>query len=336
MSILTANMPTLWDLQKRMDPNGEISVIAEVLNLMNEILRDMPVIEGNLETGHLTTVRTGLPTVAWRQLNYGVQPSKSTTKQVTDTCGLLEAYSVVDKELLRINRNDKKFRLSEEIAFMEAMNQAMATTLFYGNTDVNPERFLGLAPRFSSLAAASGANIIDAGGTGSDNTSIWLICWGDKTVHGIYPKGTQAGLEYEDLKQQTEKDAAGGNYEVMKSHWIWRLGLTVRDWRYIVRICNIDISDLLTAGDASDSSANILKYMIRAMNLLPAFQLGRKVFYCNNAVLTALQIKLMWKGNNFLTMSDWTNGQIQEKVLTFMGIPVRRCDAIISAESRVT
>ena len=79
MSTLTATNPTLLDVAKRVDPNGSVADIVEILNETNEILQDMTVLEANDGTGHKTTIRTGLPSSAWRKLNYGVPASKSTT-----------------------------------------------------------------------------------------------------------------------------------------------------------------------------------------------------------------------------------------------------------------
>ena len=50
--------------------------------------------------------------------------------QVTDSIGMLETYAEVDKSLADLNGNTDEFRLSEDRAFIEAMNQAMAQTLF--------------------------------------------------------------------------------------------------------------------------------------------------------------------------------------------------------------
>ena len=127
--------PTLADVIKRTEPGvnggpGKIATIVEMLTETNEILQDMTYVEGNLPTGHKTTIRTGLPSAAWRMLNYGVQPSKSDTAQITDACGMLEAYAEVDKALVELNGNAAAFRLSEDRAFLEAMNQEMASTLF--------------------------------------------------------------------------------------------------------------------------------------------------------------------------------------------------------------
>lgn len=180
---------TLADWGKRVDPNGKVDKIIELLSQTNPILQDMPFVEGNLPTGHRTTIRSGLPSATWRLLNYGVQPSKSTTVQVTDSIGMLETYAEVDKSLADLNGNTAEFRLSEDRAFIEAMNQAMAQTLFYGDSSVNPQQFMGLSSRYSSLSAGNAQNIIDAGGTGTDNTSIWLVVWGETPCMASSRKG---------------------------------------------------------------------------------------------------------------------------------------------------
>ena len=118
MSTLAVTNPTLLDVTKRLDPKGQIDTIAEMLAQTNEILLDMTFVEGNLPTGHRTTIRTGLPSATWRKLNYGVQPSKSTTVQITDNCGMLEAYSEIDKSA-DLNGNSAAFRLSKDRAFVE-------------------------------------------------------------------------------------------------------------------------------------------------------------------------------------------------------------------------
>src|SRR5688500_13356212 len=199
MATIGNNVLTLVDWAKRLDPGGKVDRIVELLAMTNPILQQMPFLEGNLPTGHRTTVRTGLPAVAWRLLNQGIQPSKSTTAQADEAIGMLEAWSETDVELAKLNGNLAEFRFSEAGAFIEALNQEMAQTIFYGNQGMAPEEFTGLAVRYSSLSAVNGQNIVNAGGVGSDNTSIWLIVWGPNTVHGIFPKGSKAGIEHNDL-----------------------------------------------------------------------------------------------------------------------------------------
>ena len=319
MSVVGDLNPTLADVAKRLDPDGKIADIVELLSETNEVLADMTFVEGNLPTGHRTTVRTGLPDATWRMLNYGVQPSKSTTKQVDDTCGMLEAYAEIDKKLADLNNNTATYRLSEDRSFLEAMNKEMADTLFFGDTTKYPERFLGLAPRFSTLtlaSAASAENVVNGGASsGTSNSSIWLVGWGQNSVHGIYPKGSKAGFQHDDLGEVTLTDAAGGRYQGYRTHYQWDLGLCVRDWRYVVRICNIP----KTIG-----TTNLIDLMIEAAELLPSLNGVRPAFYMNRTMRTNLRKQLANKSNVHLSMSEAAG----KHVVSFDEIPVRRCDAL--------
>jgi len=321
---------TYLDIMNRLGPDDKIAAIIEMLNQTNEILDDMESSEGNLVTGHKSIIRTGLPSATWRLLNYGVQPSKSQTTSVTDTTGMLEAYAEVDKELADLNGNTSSFRLSEDKAFLESMNQSMSETLFYGNTAINPERFTGLAPRYSVLSTddtESGYNVIDAGGEGTDNTSIWLVVWGPETIFGLYPKGSVAGFKHQDLGEVTLEDAAGGLYQGYRSHYQWKIGLCVRDWRYAVRIANIDWSATTTDTSAPD----LVKFMIDAIEMIPNLSMGRPVFYMRREIRTALRHQIRTDSNVNLTV-DTVAGK---RVVSFDEIPVKRVDQLIKTEARV-
>lgn len=330
MATLSANNPTLIDVASRLDPNLNVDKIVELLAATNPILNDMTFMEGNLPTGHKTTVRTGLPGVTWRKLYGGVQPSKSTTAQVTDSCGMLEAYAEVDKALADLNGNAAAFRLSEDKAFVEAMSQEMAQTLFYGNESTEPEAFTGFAPRFNSLSAQNGDNIVNASGSGSDNTSIWLVVWGPNTCHGIYPKGSTGGVQMRDLGEVTVEnvDGASGRAQMYRSHYRWDCGLTVRDWRYIVRIANIDVSDLTTVANTK----NLINWMIQAAERIPSFGAGRAAFYCNRNIREKLRLGILEKVSSNLTFESVAG----KRVMMFDEIPVVRTDALLNTESVVS
>ena len=322
---------TLLDIAKRLDPNGTTSRIIEMLNQSNEILQDMTVKEGNLPTGHRTTARTGLPEVGWKTLYKGVAPSKSITSQVDDTCGILEAYSRVDEDTLKINGNSAAYRLGEARAFLESMNQEMARSLFYENSKVNPECPHGLAVRYCTLdrdVPISG-NVIDAGGTGGELTSIWLIVWGDQTVNAIYPKGSEAGLRHKDLGMQrvTVPGSVPGTetfYLAYEDQFKWTLGFSVPDWLYAVRICNIPVGSVTSAG--------IIDLMIEAVEKVPNLNMGKGAWYMNRPMRTALRKVIKDVGNVHLSL-DQVAGK---RVLFFDELPVRRVDAIINTEDRVT
>lgn len=331
MAALQTIHPTLLDVTKRLDPNGKIDTIAEILNETNEILSDMVWVEGNLPTGHRTTVRTGLPTPTWRKLYGGVQPTKSTTAQITDSCGMLEAYAEVDKALADLNGNTAAFRLSEDRAHIEGINQEFVSTLFYGNEGTEPEAFTGFAARFNSLSAANGDQIIQSASIdGSDNASIWLIVWGQNTVHGIYPKGSVGGLKHEDKGQVTIEnvDGNGGRMEAYRSHYRWDCGLTVRDWRYIVRI-QYDQEDL-TKNAAT--GPDLVDLMSDALERVPSLTMGRPVFYANRRALSFLRRQIASKVTNSTLTMETVAGK---KVTHFDGIPVRRVDQLTNSEAAV-
>lgn len=322
--------PTLVDVTKRLDPDGAIASIGELLNETNEILDDAVFIEANQATSHRTTVRSDIPTPTWRKLNYGVKPTKSRTAQVTDTIGMMEAYAEVDKDLAMLNGNTAEFRMSEDQPHLEGMSQEMANTVFYGDTATDPEKFLGLSARYNALtinstkptATTYGEHVIGAGGTGSDVTSIWLVVWGPQTVFMTYPKGSTAGLLHEDLGEQTLFDEDGGRFQGFRTHYQWKAGMVVKDWRYVVRVANFE----------SDGSNMDYKLLIKAIDRIPNIRMGRAAFYMNRAMRTQLDIDAGEKSNVWLSLDEWAG----KPITTFRGIPCRICDAILNTETALT
>ena len=331
MATLAVTNPTLADVAKVTDPSGKIAVIVEILNETNEIIEDATWVEGNLPTGHKSSIRSGIPTPTWRKLYAGVQPTKSRSVEVVDATGNMEMYAEVDKDLADLNGNTAAWRMSEEKAFIEGMNQEFADTLIYGNEGLAPEEFTGLSARFNDITGPENAdNILDAAGTGSDNSSIWLVGWGPETVHMIYPKGSQGGLQMTDKGQVTIENADGSNgrMEAYRTHYKWQCGLVIRDWRYVVRICNIDNSDL-TKNAAT--GADLVDLMSQAIELLPNAAKGRPTFYVNRTIRSFLRRQIK-NSNNVQISMDQVAGK---RVMSFDDIPVRRCDALTSAEARI-
>jgi hypothetical protein len=338
---------TYADWAKRMDDGYRVASIIELLSQTNEILDDMLVMEGNLPTGHKTTVRTGLPQATWRLLNTGVPNAKSTTAQIVDTCGNLETYAVIDKDIADLNGNTPEFRLSEVKAFLEGMSQQIASTIIYGNQGVNPERFTGLAPRYSTKNTANSQtanNVLDSGGTSNTNTSIYINTWGNDTMHGTFPKGKITGLQHRDMGEWPVTDSAGNTYQAYRDHFKWEIGLVLRDWRYQVRIANVDVTQLTGV-----SAANLINLLVRGLYRLPtspaaatAIQtsdtpevranMGRVVIYCNRVVRTYLDLQAMNKTNVLLRMEEF-DGKV---VTTFRGQVIRTVDAILNNEAQVT
>lgn len=332
MTTLAATHPTLLDLAKRLDPNDKIDKIIELQSQMNELWADAVWIESNQMTGHRTTVRTGLPAPTWKKLYGGVQPTKTVTAQITDTIGMLAAYGEVDKDLADLNGNAAAFRFSEEQGVREGINQEASRAVFYENESTNPERITGFGPRFSTVTGVANAeNIFNDSSSDSDATSIWLVVWGPQTVHMIYPKGIRAGLAVEDKGQVTVEnvDGANGRSEMYRTYYTWKMGLCVRDWRYVVRI-QYDPDDIVANGSSGPVLAD---RMAQALRRVPSLSMGRPAFYMNRDSMDAVDLQAMHNP----TMAFKTIEDAQGKfVTTFRGVPLRRVDAITTAETSIT
>lgn len=340
MAALNSNALTLADWAKRLDPDGQVPRVAELLSQTNEILEDAVFIEGNLPTGHRLTMRTGLPAVYYRLINQGIPTSKSTTAQVDEAVGILEARSHIDVELAKLNGNTAAFRLSEDQAFIEAMNQTQASAMFYGNPGVDPRQFLGLVPRYNSLSSGNAQNVLNATGTGgATNTSVWLIVWGENTVFCPFPKGSVAGLQHQDLGEETVYDTNGNGYQALRALYQWKNGLAVKDWRYIVRIANISVTDLIAQSgtQAATATTALIKLMSRALDRVPNLGMGRAAFYANRTVYSMLRIAALDKSNQALSIEQALTQFGTPYALTrFLGVPLRKVDVLLNTETQIS
>ena len=342
MAVIGSTYISLVDVLSRTTEGKQAAAIVELLAQQNGILDDAIAVECNSGTKHVNMVRTGLPSVAWGALYKGIPQSKSTTQQVEDTTGFLEARSSVDVRLLELYGSDAgNIRLSEATSFLEAMNQEMATGLFYHNTDASPEKFKGFGARFSTLGGGgSGNQIIDAGGTGSDNTSIWFITWGAQYCSLLYPKNSRAGIQRKDEGRQRVLDAAGNPFFVMEETFTWHIGVTVRDWRFVSRVANIDVSDM-RAG-----TVNLYDFLRKAYYRLQNTKQDRNggkdgagakrlAMYCNRDVLECLD-RLATNAGSTNNFTQLKYGEVEGKsVLMYRGIPIRETDALLNTEARV-
>lgn len=336
MATLGSNYLTLIDLYKRREgEDAKIAAVIELLKQQNPILDDAIALECNMGTIHRHTVRTGLPSVSWGMLYKGTPQSKSKTQQVDDTTGFLEALSTIDTRLLALSQNEGALRLSEATSFLEAMNQEMATGIFYHDTAATPEKFKGLSARYSVYA--NGANnqgaenqVIHGGGSSADNTSIWFVTWGEQYTHLLYPKGTRAGVDRQDMGQQRVTDGAGNPYYVKEEKFTWHLGLAVKDWRYNARIANISVA-AIQAG-----SVDLYKLLTAAYYRLQSRRVagGKQVIYMNRFVMEALDNLATGVGSAANSKLHLQKREIQgEEVLAYRGIPIRETDAILNTEA---
>lgn len=330
--------PTLADFMQALGPNDSVAQIGELLNQTNRLLDDMTWTEGNLLTGHRFSIRTGLPEPTWRRLYQGVQPTKGTRAQVQASTGYLEDYAEVDKALADLNGNSAAFRMQEDAGHIEGMSQKLAQYLLYGDEELEPEAITGFMPHYDDLSAGTGEQILDAGGTGTDNASILLIGWASDKVYGIFPKGSKAGLSNKDMGEVTAeaKTADGtktGLYQAYRTHYRWDSGLVVQDYRYVVRIANIDRSLLGPDPTVSGyTGANLPNLLFEAMEMLPSMDNCNPVFYMDRTIL----VKLGQQMPNALKSSTLTFEMVGGKrVTSFQGTPIKRVDKMFVDEARI-
>lgn len=327
MSVINTENLTLLDLAKRKDPNGAVAAIVEVMTRRNPIIQDAVFKEGNLETGDLITTRTGLPSIGWRRFNEGVTAGKSKTDQITETCGMMTGTSKLDVALANIGGNAGAKRASEDKAFVQSFNNELETGLIYHSTKSAPEKIHGIIPRLNATTDPGGSQIIlcDAAPSGADQTSILFVGWGDESVYGIIPKGSNAGLKSKDLGERMVDDGTGKEYLAFQTYWEWFVGLAVKDWRYVARVANIDTSALSATADT------ILPAMIKAYYQIENHNAVRGVWYCNRLIATYLHLQARNKVASQLTL-ETVGGK---PVMMFLGAPIRVTDGITNTEAVV-
>ncbi len=329
MATVGNTYPTLLDVSKNFSPDGQPLPIAELLHETNEILDDIPWQEANSTNGHKISARAGLPESTFRKLNAGVAPSKSDYQDITESMGMLSALGKIDKKLADLSPNVAEFRMRENKGHIESMNQTFSDALIYGDTDVNPERFLGLAPRFDDTGAGNGAQIIDGGGASSTNCSIWLVGWGDMGAYGIYPKGSQAGLVHKDMGVELVSDGNGGEFPAYRDWFEWDCGVAVKDWRNIVRVANVDVETLTKDAQAG---ADLIDLMVQVCEQINSPSSVRLAFYVPRTIRSYLRRQITNRSNVWLSQEEVAG----RKVVAFDGIPVRRLDSLLETESAIS
>jgi len=340
---------TLADLGRSLDPDGKIADMAELLSQSNELIEDMPMVEANALTTHVTTVRTSLPKGTYIRYYQGSPYTKSNRAQMEFGMSLLRTYSQIDKELCRLGGQEATMRMKEDIAHMQGMSQQQSSTLTYGNSWTVPEQFTGFSPYFNTVnpvIAQNAVNIFDCGGTGSSNSSLWIIGWGEDTAYGVFPRGSRAGLDFQDKGDVVPGfDANMLRFEAYTSLFQWQLGLVVEDWRYIIRMCNIDTT---TAGLLGATPPDLFAIMARAIVRLPTA--GRTVsgitktdapdrmapavrlkMYCDRTVRAALDVQAIRDRNVLLSPTDYAG----RPIVNWRNVPIGVQDSILDTEARV-
>lgn len=323
---------TFNELRKRQTPDGAIDRVIETLAQSNPIMEDVVWAEGNLSTGNQTTQRTGLPNVYLRQINCGVPAGKSSTKQVVDTCCILEARSIVDTELISLQPDKEAFRNSEDMAFVEAMGETVAHHIFYGDSSKDLDQFNGLGIRYNSFGGKkhkASYQVIDAGGKGKGKlSSAYLVGWGERAVTGIYPKYGYAGLKRQDLGEVDAFDPDGNPFRALSTLFRWKPGLAVKDPEMVAAVRNIDLAAVEKSEQVADKKL-VIDSMIRAQGRMRSFNNVKAVWYVSPEMYTFLTLYFNDKNNAYITRRELAEGMVQ---IAVNGIIVKKEDALTDTE----
>ena len=306
--------------------------VVEILSKSTPLIADMAFRGGNQTDGHKFKVRAGLPGVTWRALNEGVVPTRSSQKHVRETCAMLEAVSEVDKKYIDMEDDQALARLEEAESFIEAMGQEFAASVWYGDTGFEPKGIMGLSKRYGSLTGPANKYIIDCSGTGNNNASIWLVIHSTKDFFGVVPKNSKIGLQHKasGVIDLIDPDN-GGTYEGYRDRFQWDVGVCLKDYRQIVRACNIDVTKLPTFGTASDQSAHLLDIVNTMTNRVQNLNSGRAVIYMNRTIKEYWEKQLLMA--HYIEKSmDQATGTIST---SYKGIPIHVDDSLLETEERV-
>ncbi len=319
---------SLLDHLSRTDPSGKIMPIVEPLSKECPVLADALWKEGNLPTGHLYTTRTALPSVSYRRFNKGDDPTKSRTAQIVETCGRFGTRSKVDAKQANFNGNAAAFRMTEDVGHVEAMIQNFERAFFYDSDKDEAERMYGLFPRLDDLDGPHSDQIIehDVGATGQDQASIAFVTWGERKVFCMYPKGSKAGWDYQDLGQQLTADGDGKEYLAYVADWDWQCGVVVEDYRAVARVCNIDVTNLSKTNDT------LTPKMIEAFWRLHKPNAGKTIVYMPRTIAEYLEHQTRAGVKNASITYETFAGK---QVLAFKGYPIHISDELLVTESPV-
>lgn len=325
-TVADTGFPTLIDVVKRQRPDGSVEMqMANTLSKKLALLQDMPQVEGNLQTGHRVTSVNALPPVTWRKINQGVKPGKGQSIQYDESCGMMETWSKVDAELVRLASNGPAFRASEDGLASEAMTEEAERSYFYESTVTNPERIHGLTARYAATSGYQASKYVLKSGTLATSggcRSIWIVTWDPDRIFGIYPKGTVGGLESKDYGERPVQDANGNDFSAWVSKMTWRPGLCVKDFRFAARL-QWDPADA-----AQTDSAKLLYLAVtNALNTVRETN-ARTRIYWDRTSREKVMAQLLSNSNDALKAVN-ENGAIVER---FLGVQARLTEALVGED----
>ncbi|UDQ99386.1 major capsid protein [Lentisphaerota bacterium WC36G] len=336
MAYTSEQCMTLMDIAKAAGDDGKWS--KEFINIGEKATPEfehMPHVVCNAVTEHKTSVFLGGSAGQFKAFYEGIKPTKMQRSTITAKTAMMEEESVVDADLIDLNDNKAAFRASEDEAIIDGMVQTYIQNVWYGDKH-DDKKFPGFSAYYNYTSDDKkdiGYNVLSCGGTGNKLTSMYMITWGDTTVHGIIPKvkGYSAGVQVRDdtpEKPDRVDDGNGGKYDAYRTVYKLKGGLALRDWRASGRLCNINLEEFGTSEDAK----NLVDFLIKLTNRLKGKNKGKTFIYCPPEVLTVLEIQQRHFKNINLTTKDYDGTPVTH----FRNYPIFSTDMLMTTEEQVT
>jgi hypothetical protein len=329
MTTLGGNVLTIRDIVRRSKADGTLAIIAEMQDQGNGMVNDIPWVQGDLPSGSMTTSRVALPSWGTLNPNGTATLSKSVTSQNMENIMALVGWSEIADTVARYGGDAVAQRRAEAKSFYEGGKQSVADKILTANPLTTAGEIMGLQARYKATTDTNGRNVILAGAAGgqTDCMSIWRIQWREGGCYGLYPKGSQAGLETIDHGLQVTEVSATTRKSVWTEEFRWSFGIAVPDWRSVARIANIDKS-LLVAGTGAD----LADRLIQSAYCMPPNSNGQgEAIYMNitTRMMFDIQSRNDVQAGGGITYGN-VNGQMMEN---FRGVPINREDKLGEGES---
>lgn len=348
MSTLGSRYITFRDLSSGRTPDGLVDkAVVDMMAQENSVLQDVLWKECNKGREDYVTIRSGMPEAVLRQFYEGWTGTKASKRQVTNSCCRVTTGIEFDWALYQGDKDKAAFLADEQRAHASVLGDKVAALLFYGDASTDPKGINGFAKTFSVAGAVTGQNMVtndalaafycfnagkaaEAGSSAATiaRRSIFLVGWGARAAHGIYPEGSSAGIDIGQLTQQYQTDGAGGNLLMGLQEMNWWAGLNIRDFRSSGRIANINIMN-----DPMDAGTPDVGLLVRRLVSRVKTTGVTQRFYCSRLVFehVAMQLERKTQGNA-VKYADLE----QKKDAALFGIPVAFCDCLNGDEAEVS
>ncbi len=237
--------------------NGQYEPMARVLTEQNPFLFDLAMIPANGILSNEGSRETSLPTPQIIKVGAGHVSSTVRWDKYKENISIFVDRADIPKHVLDLQPDKTAFRGDVEDRHLEGFGQGVTNHFFYGTSVATPEKFDGLDVRYNvpdasdptnPASASSDYAVFDAGGSGDDTMSMWLIQHGLDKIHAITPANdpmmgiqkNDSGLVYQATDVAYVAADTRKERQTWRTEFEWKIGLNIVDIRSVARVRNIE------------------------------------------------------------------------------------------------